>query len=144
MGDFRQRSPPPSSKYQMREYLLEDWCSSLQWSSETCISTWWPKTLLRYFTLFFSLICHPSGTHAFSTAVFIKCLSYYKEVLLKDWSSWLRVQLWFNLWVDVSQPAMAASVPYQVLSCMDMIILKQQPWATSRTQDSDRQPWATI
>ena len=26
----RQRSPPPSSKHQMREYLLEEWCSSLQ------------------------------------------------------------------------------------------------------------------
>ena len=23
----RQRSPPPSSKHQMREYLLEEWCS---------------------------------------------------------------------------------------------------------------------
>ena len=28
----RQRSSPPSSKHQMREYLLEEWCSSLQTS----------------------------------------------------------------------------------------------------------------
>ncbi len=26
----RPRSPPPSSKHQMREYLLEEWCSSCQ------------------------------------------------------------------------------------------------------------------
>ncbi len=26
----RQRSPPPSSKHQMRDYLLEEWCSSVQ------------------------------------------------------------------------------------------------------------------
>ncbi len=32
----RQRSPPPSSKHQMREYLLEERCSSPQESSQTC------------------------------------------------------------------------------------------------------------
>ncbi len=67
--ECRQHSPPPSSKHQMREYLLEEWCSSLQQSSETCrinakmhwsrsSGMWRPNTLLRHFMLVFPLICH--------------------------------------------------------------------------------------
>ncbi len=62
---FRQCSPPPSSKHNMKEYLLEKWHSSLQqnardfnvkvhWSCSG--SSWSHKTFLRHFMFFFSLL----------------------------------------------------------------------------------------
>lgn len=33
--------PPPSSKHHMRKYILEEWCSSLQWSSKDLENLRW-------------------------------------------------------------------------------------------------------
>jgi len=77
MEDFGLTCSPlsrPPSKHQMREYLLEEQCSSLQSSSETCrinakahwscsVGTLWPNTFLWHFMLVFPFICHPSAQY---------------------------------------------------------------------------------
>ncbi len=57
----RQRSPPPSSKRQMREYVLEEWCCRINtkahWSCSGSMLR--SNTLLRHFMLFFSFSLSP-------------------------------------------------------------------------------------
>ncbi len=50
----------------MRDYLVEESCSSLQWRSAhlarsaEAVPECWPDFTLRHFMLVFPLICHPS------------------------------------------------------------------------------------
>ena len=77
--------PWPLSKHQVMNFVLEEWSSSLQYTStlqNQCQGALklflWPNTLLRHSTLFIPLFCHLAVVHTLNT------------------SPTLRQELWFS------------------------------------------------